>query len=74
MSLRLHVLAGGRLRSQAVALFDTGCHPDVATDPFKRWGGLAKAFRRWQARGAQVVFGHDARQWATLRKGLDAYE
>ncbi len=42
MSLRLHVLAGGRPR--AVALFDTGCHPDVATEPFKRWGGLAKAF------------------------------
>jgi glyoxylase-like metal-dependent hydrolase (beta-lactamase superfamily II) len=72
VSVRLHVLAGGRLRSdkglftpgrdegvratapvacflirhpQGLALFDTGCHPEVATDPFKRWGGLAKAFR-----------------------------
>lgn len=30
---------------QALVLFDTGCHPDVATDPFGRWGGLAKVFR-----------------------------
>jgi len=72
MGVRLHVLSGGRLRSdkglftpgrdegvretapvacflirhpQAVALFGTGCHPDVATDPIKCWGGLAKAFQ-----------------------------
>jgi glyoxylase-like metal-dependent hydrolase (beta-lactamase superfamily II) len=30
---------------QGLVLFDTGCHPDVATDPFRRWGGLAKAFQ-----------------------------
>jgi glyoxylase-like metal-dependent hydrolase (beta-lactamase superfamily II) len=72
MAIRLHVLSGGKIRSdkalytpgrgdgvkvvapvacflihhpQALILFDTGCHPDVATDPFKRWGGLAKAFQ-----------------------------
>lgn len=71
MSVRLHVLSGGRLRAdkglftpgrdegqreeapvlcflirhpQGLALFDTGCHPDVATAPRERWGGLAKAF------------------------------
>lgn len=29
--------------------------------------------RRWQARGALLIFGHDVEQWATLRKGADAY-
>jgi len=27
---------------QGNVLFDTGCHPDVATDPQARWGGMAK--------------------------------
>ncbi len=30
--------------------------------------------RRWKARGALLVFGHDPEQWASLRKGSDAYE
>ena len=29
--------------------------------------------RRIAARGATVLYGHDDRQWATLRKGADAY-
>jgi N-acyl homoserine lactone hydrolase len=27
---------------QGNVLFDTGCHPDTATDPVGRWGGMAK--------------------------------
>ena len=27
-----------------------------------------------EASGAMVICGHDAAQWATLRKGADAYE
>jgi N-acyl homoserine lactone hydrolase len=30
--------------------------------------------RRIEARGAQVLCGHDARQWASLRQGVEAYE
>ncbi len=30
---------------QGYVLFDTGPHPDVFTDAFARWGGLAKAFQ-----------------------------
>jgi len=30
--------------------------------------------RRIEASGAMVICGHDAAQWATLRKGVDAYE
>jgi N-acyl homoserine lactone hydrolase len=30
--------------------------------------------RRMEARGATVLCGHDDRQWATLRKGADAYD
>ena len=30
--------------------------------------------RRIEARGATVLCGHDAAQWASLRKGADAYE
>ncbi len=30
--------------------------------------------RRIGASGTTIVFGHDAAQWASLRKGLDAYE
>lgn len=29
---------------QGNVVFDTGCHPAVATDPAGRWGGLARAF------------------------------
>ena len=31
-------------------------------------------YRRIEARGATVLCGHDNAQWATLRKGADAYE
>ena len=68
--MRMHILAGGRLRmrrnvyypdapkeekvelpvscvllkhSQGAVLFDTGCHPDVATDAETRWGPMARA-------------------------------
>jgi glyoxylase-like metal-dependent hydrolase (beta-lactamase superfamily II) len=30
--------------------------------------------RRLAARGAKVLYGHDDRQWQTLRKGTDAYD
>jgi glyoxylase-like metal-dependent hydrolase (beta-lactamase superfamily II) len=30
--------------------------------------------KRIQASGATVVFGHDSQQWATMRKGAEAYE
>jgi hypothetical protein len=30
--------------------------------------------RRIEARGAQILCGHDAGQWASLRKGVEAYE
>jgi hypothetical protein len=30
--------------------------------------------RRIEASGAMVVCGHDAAQWASLRKGADAYD
>ena len=28
---------------QVNVLFDTGCHPDVATDPQARWGALTNS-------------------------------
>jgi hypothetical protein len=58
MSVRLHVLSG--------VPRDTW---DAAA-----WRRSADEIRRWQARGALVVFGHDAEQWATLKKGPDAYD
>jgi N-acyl homoserine lactone hydrolase len=47
--------------------------------PKNTWnaGALAKSLaevRRIEARGAAVLCGHDAAQWASLRKGQDAYE
>lgn len=38
-------------------LFDTGCHPSVATDPAARWGGLAKLMTPISGPGAHVVAG-----------------
>ena len=40
---------------------------DVAT-------GSLQEIKRIQASGATVIFGHDAEQWAALRKGAQAYE
>jgi glyoxylase-like metal-dependent hydrolase (beta-lactamase superfamily II) len=34
----------------------------------------AARIREFEAAGATVIFGHDGEQWATLRKGQDAYE
>lgn len=30
---------------QGNVLFDTGCHPDAATDPEARWGGMSKVMK-----------------------------
>jgi len=30
--------------------------------------------RRIEASGATILCGHDAKQWDSLRKGLDAYD
>lgn len=82
MSLKLHLLSGGRLsinkevftpgrdggkrivtpvwcilirHPQGLVLFDTGCHPSVATDAAGRWGGLARAFVPVSPPGEDVV-------------------
>ena len=52
---------------------------DTGVVPKNTWNGgaLLKSLaeiRRLEARGAQVLCGHDATQWASLRKGLEAYE
>jgi glyoxylase-like metal-dependent hydrolase (beta-lactamase superfamily II) len=36
-------------------LFDTGCHPDVATQPEARWGGLAKLMAPIMTPGDNVI-------------------
>lgn len=40
---------------QGNVLFDTGCHPSVATDAAARWGGLARAFVPLMAPGDGVI-------------------
>jgi glyoxylase-like metal-dependent hydrolase (beta-lactamase superfamily II) len=47
--------------------------PRNAWDTTKLIEGV-REIQRWQSRGAFVVFGHDAEQWATLRKGAEAYD
>ena len=47
--------------------------------PRNTWNAdaLAKSLtevRRIEARGATVLCGHDDAQWASLRKGAEAYE
>ena len=52
---------------------------DTGILPKNTWNAdaLAKSLdevRRIEASGAPVICGHDAAQWATLRKGADAYD
>jgi N-acyl homoserine lactone hydrolase len=54
-------------------------HLDTGILPKNTWNAdaLTKSLdevRRIEASGAMVICGHDAAQWATLRKGADAYE
>jgi N-acyl homoserine lactone hydrolase len=55
------------------ATLDTGIVPKNTQDPDALVKSLAEV-RRIEASGAMVICGHDAAQWATLRKGADAYE
>ncbi|MEM8974711.1 MAG: N-acyl homoserine lactonase family protein [Pseudomonadota bacterium] len=43
--------------SKANVLFDTGCHPKVATDPEERWGNLAKFIQPVHNPGDEVLTG-----------------
>jgi N-acyl homoserine lactone hydrolase len=43
--------------SQANVLFDTGCHPAVAEDPERAWGGLAKLMTPIMQPGVHVLAG-----------------
>lgn len=52
---------------------------DTGILPKNTWNAeaLSKSLdevRRIEARGATIICGHDAAQWASLRKGADAYE
>ncbi|CAG2153339.1 N-acyl homoserine lactonase family protein [Cupriavidus numazuensis] len=47
--------------------------PRNTWDPDKAMGSLREIQRLARA-GTKVLFGHDARQWEEVRKGLDAYE
>jgi N-acyl homoserine lactone hydrolase len=40
---------------QGNVLFDTGCHPSVATDAEARWGGVAKSITPVLAPGESVL-------------------
>ncbi len=64
------------LASDTVSLRST---LDTGVIPKNTWNGDALAaslaeVRRLEAGGATVLCGHDDAQWATLRKGADAYE
>jgi N-acyl homoserine lactone hydrolase len=64
------------LASDAVsvrATLDTGVVPRNTWNADVLTKSLAE-IRRIEARGATVVCGHDQAQWASLRKGTDAYE
>ena len=41
--------------AQGNVLFDTGCHPDVPTDPQARWGGLLKVMTPVMQPGDNVI-------------------
>lgn len=47
--------------------------PRNTWDPDKAMGSL-REIQRLERAGTKVLFGHDARQWEEVRKGLDAYE
>jgi N-acyl homoserine lactone hydrolase len=55
------------------ATLETGVIPRNTRDPAALEKSLAEV-RRIEARGATVLCGHDGAQWATLRKGADAYD
>jgi N-acyl homoserine lactone hydrolase len=55
------------------ATLDTGVLPKNTWNADALTKSLAEV-RRIEANGAMVICGHDAAQWATLRKGADAYE
>jgi glyoxylase-like metal-dependent hydrolase (beta-lactamase superfamily II) len=64
------------LASDTVSLRST---LDTGLIPRNTWNAAAlekslTEVRRIEARGATVLCGHDDAQWATLRKGSDAYE
>ncbi len=40
---------------QGNVLFDTGCHPSVASDAYERWGPLAKALAPSMGKGEDVI-------------------
>ena len=64
------------LASDAVsvrATLDTGVVPRNTWNADVLTKSLAE-IRRIEARGATVICGHDQAQWASLRKGADAYE
>ena len=64
------------LASDTVSLrstLDTGVIPRNTIDPEALTKSLAEV-RRIEAQGATVLCGHDAAQWATLRKGANAYD
>src|SRR5262245_604746 len=42
---------------QGNVLFDTGCHPSIATDAARRWGGLAKVITPIMTEDDNVVRG-----------------
>jgi N-acyl homoserine lactone hydrolase len=52
---------------------DTGIIPRNTWNADALAASLAEV-RRIEARGANVLCGHDDAQWVTLRKGADAYE
>jgi N-acyl homoserine lactone hydrolase len=64
------------LASDTVSLrstLDTGVIPKNTWNADALMRSLAE-IRRLERAGAKIVCGHDGRQWATLRKGADAYE
>ncbi len=64
------------LASDTVSLrstLDTGIVPKNTWNADALVKSLAE-IRRIEAGGAKVLCGHDDAQWATLRKGADAYE
>jgi N-acyl homoserine lactone hydrolase len=64
------------LASDTVSLrttLDTGVVPKNTWNVDALLKSLAE-IRRIEASGAQILCGHDARQWASLRKGIEAYE
>jgi glyoxylase-like metal-dependent hydrolase (beta-lactamase superfamily II) len=64
------------LASDTVSLrstLDTGVVPKNTWDANALVKSLAE-IQHIEARGAQILCGHDAAQWASLRKGFEAYE